>query len=54
MGALMKLAGGRPMKREGTAFVDCVSGKSVVYYRDWFGRRWMADNGAWSLFRVAA
>lgn len=51
---LMKVTGGRPMKREGLAFVDRVSGKSVEYRRDWFGRLWLADGGAWSLFRVEA
>lgn len=45
------LFGGRPMKREGLAFVDKVSGASVNYYTDRLGRRWMAEN-AWSLFRV--
>lgn len=48
-----KLTGGRPMTREGFAFIDKVSGESVHYWRDKFGRRWMA-NGPWSSFRVAA
>lgn len=48
------LTGGRPMKREGYAFTDKVSGKGVEYRRDSFGRLWLADGGAWSLFRVRA
>jgi len=47
-----KLTDGRPMKREGLAFVDQVSGKSVEYRIDKFGRRFMTDGGAWGLFRV--
>lgn len=49
-----KLTGGRPMKYEGFAFTDAVSGKRVEYRRDTFGRLWMADGGAWSMFRVKA
>lgn len=48
-----KLLGGRPMRRESTAFVDRVSGATVGYYIDTLGRRWMAEN-RWSLFRVPA
>lgn len=48
---LMKLTGGRPMRKIGYAFADKVSGKSVNYYVDYFGNVWMA-NGAWSKFRV--
>lgn len=48
---IARLTGGRPMKREGFAFVDLISGKSVCYYSDAFGRRWLAK-GPWSLFRV--
>ena len=48
-----KLTGGRPMKREGMAFVDRVSVETVNHYCDKFGRRWLAIN-AWSMFRVAA
>ena len=48
-----KLLGGRPMRRESTAFVDHVSGATVGYYIDTLGRRWMAEN-RWSLFRVPA
>lgn len=50
---LAKLFGGRPMKREGLAFVDKVSGASVNFYTDRLGRRWIAEN-AWSLLRVPA
>ncbi len=45
------LLGGRPMKRVGFAFTDRVSGRSVNYYRDRYGRYWMAEHG-WALFRV--
>lgn len=34
------LAWFRPMEYEGIAFVDAVSGETVNYYRDAFGRRW--------------
>lgn len=46
-----RLTGGRPMKHLGFAFTDVISGKPVSYWRDKFGREWMAV-GAWSLFRV--
>lgn len=49
---LMWLTGGRPMRFEREGFRDVVSGKMVCYYVDWFGRKWMADSGAWSWFRV--
>jgi hypothetical protein len=49
---LTNLLGGRPMQDNGLAFVDQVSGKSVRNYTDKFGRKWMADGGRWSLFRV--
>ena len=49
---LMKLTGGRPMKFEGHAFTDHVSGEAVRYYVDFFGRRWLATH-SWSSFRVA-
>lgn len=52
MELLWNMTGGRPMKREGLAFVDQVSGKSVEYRIDKFGRRFMTDGGAWGLFRV--
>lgn len=48
---MMYLTGGRPMQWLGFAFTDIVSGKAVHYWRDSFGRKWMA-NGSWSLFRV--
>ena len=48
---IKKLLGGRPMKYEGCAFIDCVSGEEVNYYTDTLGRKWLA-NHAWSLFRV--
>lgn len=49
---LAVLLGGRPMTREGFAFVDEVSHETVHYYRDRFGRQWLAT-GRWSWFRVA-
>lgn len=48
---LMRLTGGRPMTRQGFAFVDRVSGARVYYYTDALGRPWMAA-GPWSRFRV--
>jgi hypothetical protein len=48
---LIKLLGGRPMVREGYAFLDVVSQQPVYYWRDLLGRRWMATS-AWSTFRV--
>ena len=50
---MRNLLGGRPMKRDGYAFTDKVSGRPVYYWLDRLGRRWMAE-GAWSLFRVSA
>jgi hypothetical protein len=47
-----KVTGGRPMIDCGFNFVDKVSGKSVRNYTDRFGRKWMADSGPWSIFRV--
>lgn len=38
---------------EGLNFVDTVSGKSVRNYTDRIGRKWMADGGPWSLFRIS-
>jgi len=46
------LTGGRPMIDCGLAFIDTLSNKSVRYYKDHFGRQWMAEDGEWSLFRV--
>jgi len=40
------------MKDQGYNFTDVVSGKSVRNYTDRFGRKWAADSGPWSLFRV--
>ena len=51
MNFLKNLLGGRPMRYEGVAFVDCVSGKSVNRYTDKFGRKWLAES-AWAWFRV--
>ena len=48
----LKATGGRPMVDEGYSFTDKVSGKSVRNYTDKFGRKWMADSGPWSIFRV--
>jgi hypothetical protein len=48
---IKRLLNGYPMKYEGCAFVDQVSGKEVNYYIDTLGRKWMA-NYPWSLFRV--
>lgn len=45
------LVGGRPMQRLGFAFTDKVSGKPVFYWRDAFGREWMAEH-RWAWFRV--
>jgi hypothetical protein len=46
-----KLFRGYPMKYEGCAFIDQVSGKQVNRYTDTLGRKWLA-NSAWSSFRV--
>lgn len=48
-----RLTGGRPMRRDGFAFTDRVSGESVCYWTDRLGRRWLAT-GAWSWFRVSS
>jgi hypothetical protein len=48
---LWRLTGGRPMRREGYAFTDQVTGKGVLYFRDRLGRKWLAE-GPWSFFRV--
>ena len=47
------ITGGRPMTRLEGAFTDRVSGEPVSYYRDAFGRRWLA-NDDYSFFRVLA
>ena len=36
---------------DGRAFTDIVSGKSVYYFIDLFGRRWLAEH-KWAFFRV--
>jgi hypothetical protein len=51
MNILRRLLGGRPMKLEGCAFIDQVSGEEVNHYTDTLGRKWLA-NHSWSLFRV--
>lgn len=48
---LLQLTGGRPMRKEGLAFVDQVTGESVYYFRDLLGRKWLST-GAWSMFRI--
>ena len=51
--AFFKVTGGRPMmKSSEVGFRDIVSGKQVEYYIDRFGRKWMADSGPWTWFRV--
>jgi len=52
MNFIRRILGGRPMKHEGCAFVDQVSGKEVNRYTDTLGRKWLA-NTRWSLFRVS-
>lgn len=42
-----------PPTREGFAFTDSVSGESVWYYRDAFGKRWM-KNSKFGIFKVEA
>ena len=46
-----KLTGGRPMRAQGLAFVDRVSGKSVYRFVDGLGREWLAEH-RWAPFRV--
>ena len=48
---LMRITGGRPMERLEYRFRDTITNRPVYYYKDYFGRVWMAT-GAWSLFRV--
>ena len=45
------ITGGRPMNLLQYGFYDSVAGQPVYYWKDAFGRQWMAF-GAWSLFRV--
>jgi hypothetical protein len=49
---LMWLTGGRPMKQGKYLFGSILDGKSVYYFTDYYGRKWMAKH-KWSLFRVA-
>lgn len=53
MGWLAQITGGRPMRYDGFAFTDIVSGRSVYRWIDRLGRCWLAE-GAWSSFRVSA
>lgn len=39
------------MTATGFAFMDVVSGRPVRYWKDRFGRFWLAES-AWSIFRV--
>lgn len=49
---LKKLLGGRPMdEADGCTFTDIVSGRLVRYWRDCYGRYWMAHT-RWGWFRV--
>lgn len=48
-----KLTGGRPMRLVEPAFTDAVSGEQVGYYRDRFGRFWLATS-PWAGFRIPA
>lgn len=48
---LMRITGGRPMERMEYLFKDTITNRHVYYYRDYFGRVWMAT-GAWASFRV--
>ena len=50
---IRRILGGRPMRRDGFAFTDVVSGKSVCYYLDTLGRRWLSTS-PWARFRVEA
>lgn len=52
-GLIERLTGGRPMRCDGLAFVDVVSGRNVFYFTDRLGRHWLAE-GPSSLFRVRA
>ena len=45
------LTGGRPMTYVGHAFLDVVVGKQVYYWRDHYGREWLAYH-SWSWFRM--
>ena len=43
----------KPMKCEGLAFTEMISGCSFYYYRDGFGRRWVKSS-KYSFFKVKA
>lgn len=46
------ITGGRPMEKlDEEGFWDSIGGVKVNFYKDGFGRKWMAL-GKWSLFRV--
>lgn len=47
------LTGGRPMTYDGDGFWDRIAGEKVNFWRDAFGRRWMATDGC-ARFRVEA
>lgn len=47
---MMSVTGGRPMERKSYAFFDIVECKPVFYYRDLFGRYWLATS-PWAWFR---
>lgn len=51
MSLLNRLTRGRPMERVRYAFPDVLTGRRVHYYRDEFGRLFMATS-RWGLFRV--
>ena len=53
MNWLRRMLGGRPMTLVGHAFVDVVVNEDVFYWRDCYGRCWMA-NSRWGWFRVRA
>jgi hypothetical protein len=45
------LTGGRPMNRICYCFEDAICRQPVYFWRDRYGRPWLAHH-AWSLFRV--
>jgi hypothetical protein len=47
------LTGGRPMTYDGDGFWDAIGKEKINYWRDAFGRRWMATHGS-ARFRVMA
>jgi hypothetical protein len=48
---LMRLTGGRPMKRGIYRFQSHLTGDHVYYFTDYFGRKFLAAD-RWSSFRV--